>query len=175
MLPVTFVFGRPSRAELLTFGGCAVLVASALAWARTTAQQPPPAPDVPPPQTVLLQISSVPSGANVLLDGQPLGTTPVSGAVQPGPHAIVLRAQDAIDEARTIERAVLAALVCLTVLTGTAQAQSATTVFAKPGAAALDPVPNATPTPASASSSSTPPRRWCPEWPPGTVPRCAAA
>jgi hypothetical protein len=27
MLPVTFSFGRPSRAELLTIGGCALLVA----------------------------------------------------------------------------------------------------------------------------------------------------
>src|SRR5438067_1596508 len=103
MLPVTFVFGRPSRAELLTIGGCAVLVVSAVAWSRTTAQQPAPAPDVPPPQTALLEITSAPSGASVFVDGQALGTTPASGAVELGQHAIVLRAQDAIDETRSVD------------------------------------------------------------------------
>ena len=94
MLPVTFVFGRPSRAELLTLGGCAVLVASAVAWSRTTAQQPSPAPDVPPPQTAPLQISSVPSGASVIVDGQPLNNGQPTGGqmtlspVDRGSHTI---------------------------------------------------------------------------------------
>jgi hypothetical protein len=97
------VFGRPSRAELLTLGGCAVLVASAAAWVRTTAQQPSPTPDVPPPQTALLEISSVPSGASVLVDGQAVASTPVSLALEPGPHTIVVRGQDAVDESRTVD------------------------------------------------------------------------
>jgi PEGA domain len=103
MLPVTFVFGRPTRAELLTLGGCAVLVASAVTRARTVAQQSPSTPDVPPPQTAPLQISSVPSGASVLVDGQQLGTTPASLALDPGQHAVVVSAQDAIDESRTVD------------------------------------------------------------------------
>jgi hypothetical protein len=100
MLPVTFVFGRPSCAELLTLGGCAVLVASAAAWVRTTAQQPSPTPDVPPSQTALLEISSMPTGADILVDGQALGTTPAALPLPLGQHAIVVRGQDAVDEAR---------------------------------------------------------------------------
>jgi PEGA domain len=103
MLPVTFVFGRPSRAELLTISGCAVLVASTVAWARTTAQQSPSTPDVPPPQTAPIQITSEPSGASVLVDGQLLATTPASLAIDLGRHAIVVRAPDAIDESRTVD------------------------------------------------------------------------
>ena len=52
-LPITFVFGRPTRLELLGLSGCALLVVSAVAWARTAAQAPPPAPaEPPPPETV---------------------------------------------------------------------------------------------------------------------------
>jgi hypothetical protein len=52
----------------------------------------------------------------------------------------------------------IAALLLTSALAATARAQSATTVFARPAAAALDPVPNSTATPVSTSSSSTPPR-----------------
>src|SRR5205823_1009186 len=50
----------------------------------------------------------------------------------------------------------IAALLLAWTLAATARAHSATTVFARPVAAALDPVPNPTSTPVSTSSSSTP-------------------
>ena len=98
-LPITFVFGRPTRLELLGLSGCALLVVSVVAWARTAAQQPPPAPaEPPPPETAQLEITSTPSGADVSIDGQPRGLTPATVAVVPGRHDIVLQAQDAIVE-----------------------------------------------------------------------------
>src|SRR6266566_1824321 len=103
-LPITFVFGRPTRLELLGLSGCALLVVSAVAWARTAAQQPPPAPaEPPPPETAQLEITSTPSGADVSIDGQPRGLTPATVAVVPGRHDIVLQAQDAIVESRSVD------------------------------------------------------------------------
>jgi hypothetical protein len=50
-----------------------------------------------------LEISSMPSGASVFVDGQAFDTTQASVAVEPGQHAIVVRAQDAIDESCTVD------------------------------------------------------------------------
>src|SRR5438876_1008307 len=103
-LPITFVFGRPTRLELLGLSGCALLVVSAAAWAHTAAQQqPPPAPAEPPPETAPLEITSTPSGADVSIDGQPRGLTPATVAVVPGRHDIMLQAQDAIVETRSVD------------------------------------------------------------------------
>jgi len=103
MLPVTFLFGRPSRAELLALFGCAVLVASAVAWAHTTVQQPLPAAAEPPPETATLDITGSPKGADVFIDGQPRGRTPATVGVVPGRHDIVVQAQDAVAETRTVD------------------------------------------------------------------------
>src|SRR5712691_1360054 len=102
-LPITFVFGRPSRVELLGLSGCALLVVSAAAWARTAAQRPVPAPAEPPTETAPLEVTSTPSGAEVFIDAQPRGATPATVAVVPGRHDIVLQAQDAIVETRAVD------------------------------------------------------------------------
>src|SRR5713226_4271055 len=102
-LPITFVFDRPTRLELLGLSGCALLLVSAAAWARTPAQQPPTALAEPPPETAPLEVTSTPSGADVFIDGQPRGATPATVDVVPGRHDIVLQAQDAIDETRSVD------------------------------------------------------------------------
>src|SRR5205085_2713840 len=102
-LPVTVSVGRPSRLELLGLSGCPLLVVSALAWARTAGQQPPPAPAGPPPETAQLKIISTPSGADVFIDSQSRGVTPATLAVVPGRHDIVLQAHDAIVETRSVD------------------------------------------------------------------------
>jgi PEGA domain len=102
-LPVTLVFGRPSRVELLGLSGCALVVVSAVVWAHTAAQQPPSAPAEPPTRTAPLEITSWPDGADLSIDGQPRGTTPATVAVVPGRHDVVLQAQDAIAETRIVD------------------------------------------------------------------------
>jgi hypothetical protein len=103
MLPVTVSFGRPSRAELLALLGCGVLVASAVAWVHTAARPSPGPPAELPAEPAALEITSIPSGATVLIDGQPAGATPATVDVVAGTHEVVLQAPDAIDEKHTLE------------------------------------------------------------------------
>jgi len=102
MLPVTIRFGRPSRAEVLIVAGVVVLLAAAAGWV-TTATQRPTAPAAETPSAAPLSVTSTPGGATVLVDGQEQGKTPVTLAVAPGHHEVVLRALDAIDESRSID------------------------------------------------------------------------
>lgn len=76
---------------------------SGAAWARTATQQAPPARAELPPETALLEITSALSGADVSIDGQPRGTTRATVGVVPGRHHILLEAQDAIAEARSVD------------------------------------------------------------------------
>ena len=100
--PFTLSFGRPSRAELLALLGCGVLVLSAVAWAHTAARPSPGPPAELPAEPAALEITSIPSGATVLVDGHPAGTTPATIDVVAGTHDVLLQAQGAIDERRTL-------------------------------------------------------------------------
>ncbi|MDQ6672176.1 MAG: PEGA domain-containing protein [Chloroflexota bacterium] len=102
-LPITVSVGRPSRLELLGLSGCALLVVSAVAWTHTAARPPPPAPAEPPREKASLAITSTPSGAVVVIDGQAEGSTPTTVGVTPGRHDIMVDAPDAIDETRTLD------------------------------------------------------------------------
>src|SRR6266511_413165 len=100
-LPFTITLGRPSRGEV---AGVALLVGSATSWVTTTAQPARPVPAADPlPLTAPLEITSIPSGADVAIDGQPRGVTPATLAVVPGRHDVVIDAQDAIDQTRTLD------------------------------------------------------------------------
>jgi len=79
-----------------------VLLAAGAGWV-TTATQRPTAPPEETPSTAPLSVTSTPGGATVLVDGQEQGKTPVTLAVAPGHHEVVLRAPDAIDELRSID------------------------------------------------------------------------
>src|SRR5919202_7030078 len=103
MLPVTVCFGRPSRAELLALSGCALVVTSAVVWARASAPSSTSAPADAPAQTALLAITSVPSAAAVVVDGHAESTTPATVGVTAGRHTILVHAPDAIDETRTMD------------------------------------------------------------------------
>ncbi len=103
-LPFTITLGRPSRGEVVSLAGVALLVGSATSWVTTTAQPARPVPAADPlPLTAPLEITSIPSGADVAIDGQPRGVTPATLAVVPGRHDVVIDAQDAIDQTRTLD------------------------------------------------------------------------
>jgi len=103
-LPFTIPLGRPSRGEVVSLAGVALLVGSATSWVTTTAQPARPVPAADPlPLTAPLEITSIPSGADVAIDGQPRGVTPATLAVVPGRHDVVIDAQDAIDQTRTLD------------------------------------------------------------------------
>jgi hypothetical protein len=57
------------------------------------------------PDAVLATISvtTVPSGARVLLDGKPIGTTPFDGEISPGQHALTVEADGYIAETSRFE------------------------------------------------------------------------
>jgi len=98
-LPITISLGRPSRAELLVLGGALLLLAAAasllVSWRQATA----------PPQatTARLSVSTTPSGARVLIDGQQVGTTPGTLDVALGPHDLTLSAPHAIDDTEHVD------------------------------------------------------------------------
>ena len=102
-LPFTIALGRPSRGELVGLAGVAILVGSAASWVSTTSQPAPAPAEEPPPETAPLGITSAPAGADVLVDGQPRGTTPATLAVLPGHHEVVVQAQSAIPERHVLE------------------------------------------------------------------------
>ncbi len=103
-LPFTIAFCRPTRGEVLSLSGAAILVGSAASWVGTTASSAPPVPAAdPPPLLAPLEITSSPGGAAVVIDGQAEGSTPTTVGVTPGRHNIVLQAQDAIVETRSVD------------------------------------------------------------------------
>ena len=102
-LPFSITLGRPSRGELLSLVGAAILVGSAASWVSTTSQPAPAPPEEPPPETAPLGISSAPPGADLLVDSQPHGTTPATLAVLPGRHEVVVQARSAIQGHRVVE------------------------------------------------------------------------
>jgi len=86
-------WARPPR--WLMIAAAAVVVASALgAWIWRTARA------TPPPPTGTLAIESDPTGADVVLDGQPKGVTPITLTVAAGPHVVEIGAGEARREVR---------------------------------------------------------------------------
>ena len=50
-----------------------------------------------------LRVTTQPPGAHVLLDGRDRGQAPLVIAIQPGPHDLVVKHPDALEEARQVE------------------------------------------------------------------------
>jgi len=68
------------------------------------AAPPKPAPEAPPTKPVL-DISSVPAGADIFVDGEFVGKTPASVEVSQGEHALTLRKRDFGSWQRTVQAA----------------------------------------------------------------------
>jgi len=104
LLPLTITLGRPTRGELLSLAGAALLVGSAVGWATTTAHPIRSGHTADPPQGVApLNVTSWPAGAPFSVDGQARGTTPATADVTPGQHNVEITVQDAVDETRIID------------------------------------------------------------------------
>src|SRR5947209_19752307 len=96
LLPLTITLGRPTRGELLSLAGAALLVGSAVGWATTTAHPIRSGHTADPPQGVApLNVTSWPAGAPFSVDGQARGTTPATADVTPGQHNVEITVQDA--------------------------------------------------------------------------------
>jgi hypothetical protein len=64
---------------------------SDIVFFRVQGESPVPPPPPPPPAFGFLQVTSSPEGAQVLLNGTPVGQTPLSLSVAPGPEQVVLQ------------------------------------------------------------------------------------
>jgi hypothetical protein len=100
--PVTIAFGRPSRAELLILTGALLVLGGGAGWLLQTWRGAAPAPD-PSTPVVALSVSSTPSAATILVDGDVRGATPALVDVAPGRHVVALTATDAIPETRQVD------------------------------------------------------------------------
>jgi hypothetical protein len=101
-LPFTVVFEPPSRAELRVVlrmrrawvaGVLVALAIGTLVLVPSVGHTDAAASDA----TVPVQLTSRPAGAAVWLDGHQRGRTPLEVRLEPGTHAVLLKAPDALD------------------------------------------------------------------------------
>lgn len=101
-LPFTVVFEPPSQQELRALlrmrgtwvaGVLAALAIGTFLFISSASRADAGASGPPQP----LDLTSRPSGAAVWLDGHERGRTPLALALEPGPHSLVLRANDVLD------------------------------------------------------------------------------
>src|SRR5689334_14893789 len=107
-LPITIAFGRPSRLDLSVGAAALGVLLASLVGTQVRAGSGftlPRPPATPPPARAgsLLTVTTSAVGATVTIDGQPVGTAPLSVAVNPGPHAVTVQHPDALTETQTIE------------------------------------------------------------------------
>jgi hypothetical protein len=76
-------------------------LAPALA-AKAPPKKAPPPPPPPAESKVSMQVESVPDGADVLLDEEKVGQTPIALQVKPGKHTVVVRKQGYLDATRQV-------------------------------------------------------------------------
>jgi hypothetical protein len=60
------------------------------------------APQLTAPPTGTVTVESTPAGAQVLVDGEPAGTTPLELTLAPGEHRIVIRHEGHVDDERSV-------------------------------------------------------------------------
>jgi hypothetical protein len=102
-LPFTITFGRPSRGELLSLGGVALLVGSALGWATTTAHPVRSEPTADPRVAVPRQRHQLAGRRAVVGRRAAARTTPATVDVTPGHHDVEVATQDALEQTRGVD------------------------------------------------------------------------
>jgi hypothetical protein len=108
VLLTTYDAGRKERSvikgvcELCTAGEVNGTIANAVGRLDKTFTKPMKAPEPAKPKTQPLQITSVPPGAEILLDGKPVGQTPKTVSVLPGSHTLTLQKKGFVPNKATV-------------------------------------------------------------------------
>jgi hypothetical protein len=82
-----FSWGSGKKEVRKIFAG----IEAELASSKTNPQQPPPTPQSEPTNSATVEVSSLPTGADVELDGKFVGNTPNTLRLKPGEYTITVR------------------------------------------------------------------------------------